>query len=474
MDPVRPLDKILIVDDDKDMQDILSSLINTEGYEAITAGDGRKALKEIRTHSPDLVLLDIRLPEMDGMDVLKEIKKIDKNLPVIMLTAYEDVKGAVQAMKLGAFDYITKPFDNEEMVLNIKRAFQTCYLSREVENLRKILEGKRIVERFLGESPPIKQILNQVKIIALTDMTVIIQGESGTGKELIARMIHQESLRHDKPFIAVDCGTIPENLVESELFGYERGAFTGADKRKEGKFESANEGTLFLDEVTNFPQSLQVKLLRAIQERKVQHLGGTKEVKIDVRIVAATNAILSDEVKEGRFRDDLYHRLNEFNIVLPPLRERKDDIPLLAKYFLEEANLEFNKKIEGISGDAMKSLLEYYWTGNVRELRNEIRKAVLLADSNTIREINLPLPSPPPSRGGGGGWGEGNLFADFDRLNLDKDISLREITRKATEKIEKEIIKEALAKAKNNKVKAAKILKIDRMTLYSKIKSLGL
>jgi len=472
MDPVRPLDKILIVDDDKDMQDILSSLINTEGYEAITAGDGRKALKEIRTHSPDLVLLDIRLPEMDGMDVLKEIKKIDKNLPVIMLTAYEDVKGAVQAMKLGAFDYITKPFDNEEMVLNIKRAFQTCYLSREVENLRKILEGKRIVERFLGESPPIKQILNQVKIIALTDMTVIIQGESGTGKELIARMIHQESLRHDKPFIAVDCGTIPENLVESELFGYERGAFTGADKRKEGKFESANEGTLFLDEVTNFPQSLQVKLLRAIQERKVQHLGGTKEVKIDVRIVAATNAILSDEVKEGRFRDDLYHRLNEFNIVLPPLRERKDDIPLLAKYFLEEANLEFNKKIEGISGDAMKSLLEYYWPGNVRELRNEIRKAVLLADSNTIREINLPLPSPPPSRGGG--WGEGNLFADFDRLNLDKDISLREITKKATEKIEKEIIKEALAKAKNNKVKAAKILKIDRMTLYSKIKSLGL
>jgi len=458
----QKMKKILLVDDDKDMRDILSSLISSEGYETITAGDGRKALKEISAHSPDLVLLDIRLPEMDGMKVLEEIKKIDKNLPVIMLTAYEDVKGAVQAMKSGAFDYITKPFDNEEMVLNIKRALQTCYLSREVENLRKILEGKRIVERFLGESPPIKQILNQVKIIAPTSMTVIIQGESGTGKELIARMIHQESPRHDKPFIAIDCGTIPENLVESELFGYERGAFTGADKRKEGSFESANGGTLFLDEMINLPLPLQVKLLRVIQERKVQHLGGTKEIKIDVRIIAATNAILADEVKDGRFRGDLYYRLNEFNINLPPLREREEDIPSLAKYFLEEANLEFNKKIEDISGEAMKSLLNYHWPGNVRELRNVIRKAVLLTDSNYIGEINL----------------SSDVTSNCEKIglsaDLDKGISLREATRKITEEAEKKVIKEALGVAKNNKSKAAKILKIDRMTLYSKIKSLGL
>ena len=457
------MEKILIVDDDKDMRDILSDIIKLEGYEAITADDGRKALKKIRMHSPDLVLLDIRLPEMDGMKVLEEIKKIDKDLIAIMLTAYGGVKDAVHSMKLGAFDYITKPFDNEEIVLNIKRAFQTRYLGREVERLRGILEGKRIVERFLGESPQIKQVLNKIKIVAPTNMTVIIQGESGTGKELIARMIYQESLRKDKPFIAIDCGAIPETLVESELFGYEKGAFTGADAQKEGKFEQAHGGTLFLDEITNLPQSLQAKLLRVIQERKVQHLGSSaKEIMIDVRVIAATNTILSDEVLKGRFRDDLYHRLNEFNINLPPLREREGDIPLLAKYFLEEANLEFNKKIEGISGEAMKSFLNYSWPGNVRELRNEIRKAALLTDSNHIREISLPADAvSDPER--------------FDPLEvLDKGMSLREITKKTIEMIEKEIIEKALIQAKNNKTKAAKILQIDRMTLYSKIKYLGL
>ena len=457
------MDKILIVDDDKDMRDILSDIIKSEGYEAITSDDGRKALKKIRMHSPDLVLLDMRLPGMDGMKVLEEIKKIDKDLIAIMLTAYGGVKDAVHSMKLGAFDYITKPFDNEEIVLNIKRAFQTRYLSREVERLRKILEGKIIVERFLGESPQIKQVLNQVKIVAPTNMTVIIQGESGTGKELIAQMIYQESLRKDKPFIAIDCGAIPETLVESELFGYERGAFTGADAQKEGKFEQANGGTLFLDEITNLLQSLQAKLLRVIQERKVQHLGSSaKEIMIDVRVIAATNTILSDEVLKGRFRDDLYHRLNEFNINLPPLREREGDIPLLVKYFLEEANLEFNKKIEGISGEAMKSFLNYSWPGNVRELRNEIRKAALLTDSNHIREISLPVDAAP------------NLEKIGLLSDMDEDISLREITRKTTEIVEKEMIKKALAQAKNNKSNAAKILKIDRMTLYSKMKSLGL
>jgi DNA-binding NtrC family response regulator len=461
------VDKILIVDDDKDTRDILSDLISSDGYKAITASDGRQALIETKAHSPDLVLLDIKLPGIDGLKVLEEIKKMDKDLPVIMLTAHEDVKGAVQAMKSGAFDYITKPFDNEEMVLNIKKALQTRALYREVENLRRRLEEKTASARFIGESPRIKQVLIQVKRIAPTNMTVIIQGESGTGKELIARMIHEKSLRHDKPFIVVDCGTLPENLVESELFGYERGAFTGADKRKEGSFESANGGTLFLDEMINLPLSLQVKLLRVIQERKILHLGGTKEIKIDVRIITATNAILSDEVKNSRFRGDLYYRLNEFNINLPPLREREEDIPILAKYFLDEANLEFNKKVEGVSGEAMKSLLNYRWPGNVRELRNVIRKAALLTDSNYIREINLPVdtvfnseivipPRPPLEKGG------------FECL------SLREATQKITEEAEKKVIKEALAQAKNNKSKAAKILKIDRMTLYSKIKSLGL
>jgi DNA-binding NtrC family response regulator len=456
------MDKILIVDDDKDMRDILSNLIGSDGYKAITASNGRKALIETRAHSPDLVLLDVRLPEIDGLKVLEEIKKMDKDIPIIMLTAYDDVKGAVQAMKSGAFDYITKPFDNEEMVLNIKRALQTRYLCREVENLRRRLEEKTASARFMGENPRIKQVLNQVKLIAPTNMTVIIQGESGTGKELIARMLHEESLRHDKPFIAVDCGTLPENLVESEFFGYEKGAFTGADKRKEGSFESASGGTLFLDEMSNLPLSLQVKLLRVIQERKVQHLGGTKQIKLDVRIITATNAILADEVKKGRFRDDLYYRLNEFNINLPPLREREEDISILAKYFLEEANLEFNKKIEDISGEGMKSLLNYSWPGNVRELRNEVRRAALLTDSNYIRGINLPLDV------------TSNCEKIYPSAGLDKGLSLREATKKITEEAEKKLIKEALAQAKNNKSKAAKILKIDRMTLYSKIKALGM
>ncbi|MFZ6016323.1 MAG: sigma-54-dependent transcriptional regulator [Nitrospirota bacterium] len=461
------MDKILIVDDDKDMQQLLSDILRSEGYKVITAGDGRKALKEIRSHSPGLVLLDIRLPEMDGMKVLEEIKKIDKNLHVIMLTAYGEIRGAIQAMKLGAFDYITKPFDNEELVLNIKRAFQTRYLTKEVESLKNRLGEKTAIERLKGESLQIKHVLSQVKLIAPTNMTVIIQGESGTGKELISQMIHQESLRKDKPFIAIDCGAIPETLIESELFGYEKGAFTGADTQKEGKFEQANGGTLFLDEITNLSDTAQVKLLRVIQERRLQHLGGKRDIKVDVRIIVATKINLSEVVRLGKFRDDLYHRLNEFTIILPPLRERKEDISVLAKHFLEEANLEFNKKIEGISGEAMKSLLNHPWHGNVRELRNEIRKAVLLTDLNYIREINLPVEV------------ASNLekidhLADFDRLNLDKDIPLREIIKKTTERVEKEIIKKALAQAKNNKAKAAKILKIDRMTLYSKIKSLGL
>jgi len=458
------VERILVVDDDKDLRFNLSSILKDEGYDVLAVEDGKEALKAVQNNSPNLALLDIRLPEMDGMKVLEEIKKIDKDLIVIMLTAYGQVKDAVRALKLGAFDYITKPFDNEEIMLNIKKALETRSLRMEVEDLRRRLEEKTAITQFVGESPRIKEVLNQVKIVAPTNLTVIIQGESGTGKELIAKMIHQESPRHDKPFVTVDCGTLPENLVESELFGYERGAFTGADKRKEGKFEAANEGTLSLDEITNLPQPLQAKLLRVIQERKVQHLGGTKEIKIDVRMITATNSILSDEIKKGRFRDDLYYRLNEFNINLPPLRERQEDIPLLARYFLEEANQEFNKKIEGISGEPMKSLLNYHWPGNVRELRNEIRRAVLLTDSDYIREINLSVDvasNPDPVR-------------KFLSNGLDKDTSLREITRKATEKIEKEIIKEVLAKAKNNKVKAAKILKIDRMTLYSKIKSLGL
>lgn len=455
------MEKILIVDDDKDIQIALSEIIKTEGYKAIVAGDGRKALKEVRAHAPDLVLLDFKLPEMDGMEVLEEIKKINSEIVVIMLTGYGGIKNAVQAMRLGVFDYLTKPFLYEDLVLTIKKALQARCLTKGVKSLWN--SDKRIdIVKIVGESPHIKQVLSQIEMVAPTNMTVIIQGESGTGKELIAQMIHQKSLRNNKPFIAVDCGAIPENLVESELFGYEKGAFTGADAKKEGKFESANEGTLFLDEITNLPLSLQTKLLRVIQERKMRRLGSTKEIKIDIRIIAATNTVLSDEVEEERFREDLYHRFNEYSIKLPALRERKEDMPILAEHFLKEANLELNKKVEGISDEVMASLLAYSWPGNVRELKNEVRKAVLSTGSSFIREFNLPVET---------------LFNDDKNHfseNMNAGISFQETIKKNIRMIEKEIIEKALIQTRNNKTKAAKILHIDRMTLYSKIKALGL
>jgi DNA-binding NtrC family response regulator len=398
---------------------------------------------------------------MNGMEILEKLKRIDKDLLIIMLTAYVEVKDAVKAMKLGAFDYVTKPFDNEELILIIKKALQTQYLSREVAELRKKLGEKKPIEEIMGESPQIKQVLKQVEIIAPTNMTVIIQGESGTGKELIAQLIHQKSLHKAQPFVAIDCGAIPDTLVESELFGYEKGAFTGAEERKEGKFEQANGGTLFFDEITNLPNSIQMKLLRAVQERKFQHLGGKKDISVDVRIIVATNISLSEAVRMGEFRDDLFHRLNEFHIDLPPLRERKEDLPFLTKYFLDEANRELGKKTEGFSGEAMRFLLDYHWPGNVRELKNVIKKAVLLADSKDITPACLSLnngnqPTQP--------------HLQLDTSTSKEGVSLREAKEKSAGQIEEKMIKEALAKAGDNKTKAARILKIDRMTLYSKIK----
>lgn len=458
------MEKILIVDDDKDMRWNLSNILKAEGYNVITAGDGKKAITEVENHFPSMVFLDIRLPDMDGIQILERIKKIDKDIAIIMITAYGDVKGAVSAMKLGAFDYIVKPFDNKELTLVVKKAIKAKCLSFSSPG-QSLAIGK-----VKGESPQIKQVLNQVKIIAPTNMTVILQGESGTGKELIAQMIHQNSLRRGGPFIAIDCGTLPETLAESELFGYERGAFTGADGMKKGEFELSSGGTLFLDEITNLSISIQKILLRVMQEKTIRRLGGNRDIKIDTRIIAATNTIVAEEVRNGKFREDLFHRLNEFCINIPPLRERKDDIPLFAKYFLEEANSELKKKVDDFSAEAMESLLNYNWPGNVRELRNVIRASVLLADSNYITEAHLPL----EVISGIGISG----FQKYLEKDLEKDFEegapLSQITRTAIQQIERDIIKKALAQAKNNKTMAAKILKIDRMTLYSKMRYLDL
>jgi len=455
------VERILVIDDDKDLRFNLSSILKDEGYDVLAVEDGREALKAVQRNCPNLALLDIRLPSMNGMEILEKLKRIDKDLIIIMLTAYAEVKDAVKAMKLGAFDYVTKPFDNEELILIIKKALHTQYLSREVEFLRKKLGQMPAIEKTMGDSSRIKQVLKQVEIIAVTNMTVILQGESGTGKELIAKMIHEKSLRKDKPFIAIDSGAIPDTLVESELFGYEKGAFTGAEERKEGKFEQANGGTLFFDEITNLPNGIQMKLLRAVQERKFQHLGGKKDMSVDVRIIVATNITLSEAVRMGEFRDDLFHRLNEFHIDLPPLRERKEDLPILIKYFLDEANRDLGKKTKGFSGEAMRFLLDYHWPGNVRELKNIIKKAVLLADSKEITLACLSLNN---------GNQPTQLHLQLDTSTSKEGASLREAKEKSAGQIEEKMIKEAMVRAGGNKTKAAKILKIDRMTLYSKIK----
>jgi len=456
------METILVVDDDRDFCFNLSAVLRAEGYGVVSAGDGRGALKAVERNCPNLVLLDFKLPSMDGMEILEKMRKIDKDLIIIMLTAYSDVKEAVKAIKLGAFDYVTKPFNNEELVFTIRKALKTQYLSREVERLRKKLGEKETIEIVMGESPQIKKVLKQVEIVAVTSMTVILEGESGTGKEVIANLIYQKSKRANKPFVPIDCGAIPESLVESELFGYEKGAFTGAEERKEGKFEQAQGGTLFLDEIANLSLAVQAKLLRVIEERKLQHLGGKKDISVNVRIIVATGTKLWEEVRAGKFRNDLFHRLNEFCINLPPLIERKEDIPVLAKCFLEEENQKLNKKVEEISPEAMKHLLVYNWPGNVRELKNAIRKAVLLADSTMISSDDLglnnsTLPKSPQFQ-----------------PDLDKGTSLWEMTKKATEQIEREAIRQTLTKVSGNKTKAAKILKIDRTSLYSKIREFQL
>ena len=458
------MEKILIVDDDADLRWNLSNILKDEGYETIAVGDGEKAIRVVRKNIPNLVLLDVKLSKMDGMEVLGEMKKINSDLIVIMITAYADVKKAVRAMKSGAFDYVTKPFDTEELILIIKKALHTGNLSREVKELKEKL-GERSsaeIEKMMGGGMRISHVIKQVKIIALTRMTVILQGDSGTGKELIAQMIHQESSRKEKPFVPIDCGAIPEALVESELFGYEKGAFTGADARKEGKFEQANEGTLFLDEIGNLPNSTQAKLLRVIEERKLQHVGGRRSIKVDVRIVAATNTDLSRGVKTGKFRADLFHRLNEFFINLPRLKERKEDIPVLAGNSLREANSELGRKVKGFSKEAINILFDYEWPGNVRELKNTVRKAVLLAGSEYLVPDDL-LP-----------FLEYKSKAEIAAGGTSEISSGSMSFKSEIEKIEKGLIEKALKQTGGSKVKAADILGMNRKALYRKMKSLGM
>ncbi|MCD4820353.1 MAG: sigma-54 dependent transcriptional regulator [Candidatus Cloacimonetes bacterium] len=438
---------ILIIDDEKHMRLILSKILKDSGYKTIEAKDGKEALEQVQKIDPDLILLDYKLPDLNGVQILEKVKQINSNICVIMVTAYGDIKHAVAAMKLGAYDYLTKPFDNEEILLVIKKALENQELTQEVKYLRKKIQEDDSAKQIIGESEIIKKILKQIELVSKSDISVFLEGETGTGKDLMAKLIHDKSNREKKPFIAVDCGAIPETLFESEMFGFEKGAFTGALTARAGKFEQAHEGTIFLDEISNLPLSLQPKLLRVIQEKKVQRIGSNKQFKIDVRIIAASNQNIVDDVKSGKFRNDLFYRIHEFSIKLPTLKERIEDIPLIAKYFLNNEINKYEKKIKGFDSKAIKKLMNHCWPGNIRELRNVIRRAIILCENDFITADHL-------------------LFTNFEideaELLDQSDLTIESATKIAKTKV----IKKAILEAKGNKTEAAKILGVSRRQLY--------
>ncbi|HLT24896.1 MAG TPA: sigma-54 dependent transcriptional regulator [Ignavibacteria bacterium] len=451
---------IIVVDDNQDMRFMLTSILRDEGFKVSEMETAEQLLKKIKNGDDvDLVLLDNQLPGINGLEALKKVKAINEDVIVIMLTAFGKVDGAVEAMKDGAYDYITKPFDNKELLLIINRAMERSMLGTEIKTLKKKLGESALTEEMLGKSSQVKDIIKQIGIVAPTNMTVVIEGESGTGKEVYSNLIHRKSSRADKAFVAIDCGAIPETLIESELFGHEKGAFTGADKAKQGKFEEANGGTLFLDEITNLSDSNQKTLLRVIQEKKLTRIGGKGVINFDVRIIAASNKPIPEAVNEGKFRADLYYRLNEFNIYLPPLRDRKEDITVILKNLLDEANRDLNKNIKGFSKDAMNNLLKYDWPGNVRELRNVVRKSALMEETDLIRNPIIPRL-------------EIDLTGNNGKAHLDDlaDMTLEQ----ATDMIERKAIQKAIERSHGNKNKAAELLDVNRKTLYRKMKKLGL
>ena len=453
--------KILVVDDEAEIRSLLAAVLQNKGYEVVTAEDGAAALQAVSRERPAVILMDLSMPRMNGMDALPEIKRIDAEVPVIICTAHADLATAVRAMKLGAYDYLTKPFDVELLILTLERAVERHRLHSRIEELKRQGQGSSLAER-MGGSPAIAQVIQQVTQVAESNFTVLVQGETGTGKELVARAIHQQSPRRPAPFVAVDCGAIPETLVESELFGHERGAFTGAQARREGHFQLAKGGTLFLDEIGNVPLATQAKLLRALEQREVNPLGATRAVAVDARIIAATNSELEESVKAGRFRADLYYRLSEFTIALPPLRSRREDIMHLSQRFLDEVSMELRRPVRRIADEAMQVLLHHDWPGNVRELRNVVRKAALLA-TDVVTPEHIPALSasaPAPSRAAAEPLGE--------------DLSLREVAELAAGQAEREVIRHALESTKGNKSQAARLLRTDYTTLHAKMKRYGI
>jgi two-component system nitrogen regulation response regulator GlnG len=457
--------KLLVVDDDAITCRLVAAIAKTEGLEVAIAHDGVEGLKLYREWHPRIVLLDIQMPEMDGLDVLGAIRAGDADTPVIMLTAERDLKTAVRATQLGAFDYLNKPVDHEELVLTMRRALETRRLKEEVAELRKRVGVGSLADQ-MGQSVAIARIAEQVTTVAATTFSVLLIGETGTGKEVVAQAIHRQSERRSQPFVALDCGAIPEPLLESELFGHERGAFTGADRKKRGRFDLASGGTVFLDEIGNMPMGLQAKLLRVLESRQVQSVGGTQTTPLDVRFIAATNDDLQLRVSEGKFRADLYFRLAQYTVALPALRDRREDIGYLAQRFVSEVAIELRSPVLAIAPEAVAALERYDWPGNVRELRNVMRQAVL--ESKTAQ-----VEKPAVQRF----LGKSATTSPTKRVTTNRIAvmrSLKEIADHAAREAERGAITDTLRATKGNKSEAARMLKTDYKTLHVKIKALGI
>ncbi len=458
-------ESVLIVDDSPDIRFAMSEVLKTKGFCVESASDGQEAIDILDTRFFDIVLTDLSMPRKSGMDVLKFVTEHSPETICIIITGYGTIQGAVEALKLGAYDYLCKPIKPDEVIILIDKALEIRNLRRENKNLKKELKNKYGFKNIIGSSPAMKEVFSLIEKVADTDSTVLITGESGTGKELIAHAIHYASDRKDKPFIPVNCAAIPEELLESELFGHEKGAFTHAIKTRIGRFELANKGTIFLDEIGEMSPSLQVKLLRVLQERKFERVGGVKTISVDIRVVAATNKDLETEVKEGKFREDLFYRLNVIPIHIPPLRERPSDIPLLVDYFLRKYSKGKGRKVEGVSEDAMKILMKYDWPGNVRELENIIERLVILSNGKTIKKEDLPIQIIEKV-----GAQISTALPTGEMEIPEEGLSLSE----AVSNLEKTLILKALERTGGIKNRAAKLLKMNRTTLIEKMKKLGL
>jgi len=452
---VNIMASIVIIDDEQRQRDIIKTILDDEGYEAYTASSAEEGLELVRKLNPDVVLSDLKMGGMSGVELLEALSGEENKPAFILMTAFGTISSAVEAMRKGAVDYLTKPLEKDVIVFTVQRAVERIRLLRENLRLQDALFGKFRMEGIVGNSKKMRETIEIAKKVSPTSVTVLVYGESGTGKELIAKAVHYNSPRKTGPFTAINCAAIPDNLLESELFGYEPGAFTGAAHRKIGLFESSDKGTLFLDEVADLPQLTQTKILRVLQDKEVRRLGAKESVRVDVRIIAATNKDLEKEVAAGRFREDLYYRLKVVTITLPPLRERKEDIPSLARLFIDKYNGEFGKRVKGMSESALNALTDYHWPGNIRQFESVVERAVLMSDTDTIHLNDI----------------RSELKLSTERGPLDIEIPDEGLN---FEELEKALIKKAMVKANNVAAKAARLLGMTYKTFWYRLEKFGI